>query len=327
MKKILITGGAGFIGLHLAKKIQSLGDSQVILADDFSRARQDPDLDELLAHKNVELLKLDLTDRHAFEQLGTDYDSIYHLAAMVGVQKVTDEPEQVLKVNALSTLNLLEFASTLSSLKFFLFSSTSEVYSGTLKCFELEIPTPETVPLTLEDTSSPRLSYAISKIYGEALCHAWRKKNLPTCVVRFHNVYGPRMGFRHVIPELMKKIHDGQSLLLKSPTHTRAFCYVEDAVESMLCLRKCPDAIGSTIHVGNSSEEITMRKLAESIMSVMNKNIPIEDGGEQPGSPKRRCPNIDRLMRLTCFEPKVNIMEGLEKTFLWYKNRLDNPHE
>ena len=168
------------------------------------------------------------------DDLPRDIDIVFHGAAILGVQQVLDAPDRVLEINAASTLNVFNFARQLTGLKRVVFASTSEVYAGTLKHFGIPFPTPESVPICVDDLRLARTSYALSKVYGEAVAFAWRKSHdLPVTVVRYHNVYGPRMGFRHVVPQTFVKIAQStQSVDVPSAHHTRAFCYVEDAVEA-----------------------------------------------------------------------------------------------
>jgi nucleoside-diphosphate-sugar epimerase len=320
MSTVLVTGGAGFIGFHLAKKLLRDGYT-VDLVDNLARGRLDDDLKQLLTHPQARLIEADLTDPGTFGALRSDYDEIYHLAAVIGVKNVMEQPDRVLRVNAGGTLNLLEWVrDTQGRLRRFLFSSTSEVYSGTLRHYGIPIPTPETVPLTIDDVQSPRATYAISKILGEAACHAFlHRYGTPFTIIRYHNVYGPRMGFAHVIPELMLRARAAEDeLKVYSPDHTRAFCYVDDAVEATIRLAESRMALGEIIHVGNPSEEISIRVLADRIMGIVRPGLRIRPLENQPGSPSRRCPSTDKMGRLTSFQPRVSLEAGLRKTWRWY---------
>lgn len=320
MSTVLVTGGAGFIGFHLAERL--LRDSHTVdLVDNLARGKVDDDLNTLLAHPRSRFLEVDLTEPTTFSRLRADYEHIYHLAAVIGVKNVMEQPDRVLWVNAVGTLRLLEWAKdTQRRLRRLLFSSTSEVYAGTLRHYGIPIPTPETVPLTVDDVGAPRATYAVSKILGEAACHAFlRQHGTPFTIVRYHNVYGPRMGFAHVIPELMLRAWRAENELeVYSPDHTRAFCYVEDAVEATVRLCRSEAAVGETVHVGNASEEVSMRDLAERIVGLVNPGLRVVALPTHSGSPARRCPSTGKLAELVGFTAGISLADGLPRTWAWY---------
>lgn len=322
MSKILITGGAGFIGVALATRLANNNNHQVTLVDNLSRGVLDSDLETLLESENVTLVQGDLTDVAFVASLGNDYDYIYHFAAVIGVQNVANNPERVLHVNAVTTLNMIEHAKSQKHLERFVFSSTSEVYAGTLKQGMLPVPTPEDIVLCLDDINSERSTYALSKIYGESIVtNNGKKFEIPYTILRYHNVYGPRMGYQHVIPELILKISKSDVLDIYSPTHTRAFCYVDDAVTATILSAERGETLNQVVNVGNSDEEISINDLANKICHVLSKTIPINKLSDTPGSPARRCPDVSKLSKLTGYAPKVSLLDGIEKTSKWYLER------
>lgn len=249
---------------------------------------------------------------------------------MVGVRHVLDRPDRVLYVNTISTLNLFEWLrESKARVKRVLFSSTSEVYAGTMKHYGVPVPTPEEVNLTLDDVRLPRTSYALSKITGEGVCFAYHHKHgIPITVVRYHNVYGPRMGFVHVVPELLIKAHRANDRLeVYSPDHTRAFCYVDDAVEGTIRLTEADTALGEVVHVGNGREETTIRGLAEQIIQLVHPGLKIQPLAMQEGSPTRRCPDTGKMKRLVDFEARVPLKDGLARTWAWYREHVNDVHE
>jgi len=326
--RILITGGAGFIGYHLASYLAGREGCELTLIDDLSRGRTDDALNALAERANVRLVTGDLTRPDAFDQLEPDFDYIYHMAAIVGVKNVVSRPRDVLNVNALATIHCYEFAARCPNLKRVLFASTSEVYAGTLKHFGMDVPTPETTPIALDDVASPRCSYALSKLFGEAVAASWREATgLPSTVVRFHNVYGPRMGFFHVMPEMFVKVMAGGDVDLPSPEHTRAFCYVDDAVKSMVLATEAEGGAGQTLNVGNGSQEVEIRELAATIARVLGRDVRFVELPETPGSPRRRCPNTEKIEAITGFVADTSLEHGIEATWDWYRDRLDDRYE
>ena len=215
MSKILVLGGAGFIGYHLIKALIQDRDNKIHVVDNLSRGRMDADFKELLKNPKIDFIQADLTDPHAFSHLESDYDFIYHLAAIIGVKNVINNPDRVLYVNTVSTLNLFEWLkNNHEKPERVLYSSTSEVYAGTMRHYGVPVPTDEEVNLTVEDIKSPRTTYALSKMIGESACFSYYKKyNIPITIVRYHNVYGPRMGYAHVIPEIMIRTHKANEYL------------------------------------------------------------------------------------------------------------------
>ncbi len=320
MKKVLITGGAGFIGYHLALNLSNKGYA-IDIVDNFSRGIKDSFLLELVKNKKVNLINLDLLDKNSFNKLKNDYTIIYHLAAIIGVQFVLKAPYDVLTKNMELLQNVIEFGKKQSNLKRLVFTSTSEIYAGTLKYFTLPIPTPETTPLTVTGLSENRTSYMLSKIYGEAVC---LHSGLPVTIIRPHNFYGPRMGLSHVVPELFKKTFFSQTkeLIVFSPQHQRTFCYIDDAVEMMQRLAESETSIGEAFNVGNESPETTIKSLAEKILTITGSPMVIKLGPVTEGSPSRRCPDMTKTTKETEYLPSFSLDDGLKRTFQWYKTNV-----
>jgi UDP-glucose 4-epimerase/UDP-glucuronate decarboxylase len=318
-RRIIITGGAGFIGYHLALRLSQESGNEITLVDNFARGKLDEDLQSLVVMPNVELISADLTQLSSFDQLGRGYDEVYHLAAVIGVDNVLERPHEVVRVNAVTTLLLLDWFVQSDSRKL-LFSSTSEAYAWTQQFYELPIPTPEDVPLALTDLSNRRSSYAGSKIFGElAITQYCNVYNLPFVIVRYHNVYGPRMGYAHVIPELHSRALDGQDpLVVFSADHSRAFCYVTDAVEATIKAMREPAADGRTINIGNDQEEVTIGQLAKKVLETAQINAGIARQQAENDPIVRRCPDISRARRLLDYEPHTMLDEGLDLTLNWY---------
>ena len=208
MYKCLITGGAGFIGFHLASYLVDNG-NQVTILDNFDRGKNDEDFSNLLDNKKIQFLRVDITCPTAFANL-SDYDLIFHLAAINGTKNFYNIPEKVIKVGILGTINILDWFKKQKKGRL-LFSSSSEAYSGALDLMkeDFPIPTPEDIPLVISDPSNLRWSYGGSKIMGEILMHSYAKSynlNSRICVIRYHNIYGPRMGYEHVVPQFIERI-------------------------------------------------------------------------------------------------------------------------
>ena len=315
--RVLLLGGAGFIGLHLARRLTREGHS-VTIVDDFSRGRDDADLDAVRAHPAVTVRSADLTSPATWADLPHGWDQIYLLAAVVGVRNVEKDPARVVRVNTLAAMHLIEW---LGPDDHVFFASTSEVYAGGVDAGIVDVPTAETAPVMIADVTAPRFAYAISKLLGEAgFIHSGRARGFKAVVGRFHNVYGPRMGADHVIPEMTLRALRGEDpFRVPGADQYRAFCYVDDAVEAMLRLMATPEAAGQIVHIGDDSAETNIGDLAKVVLRATGATAGLAPEPAPPGSVRRRCPDLTRLRTLTGFEPSVPLEEGVRRTVEWYR--------
>jgi UDP-glucose 4-epimerase/UDP-glucuronate decarboxylase len=206
------------------------------------------------------------------------------------------------------------------------FASTSEVYAGGVDAGIVAVPSAEAVPVMIADPTAPRFAYAISKLLGEAaFTHGARARRFTAVVGRFHNVYGPRMGADHVIPEMSLRAMAGQDpFAVPGADQFRAFCHVDDAVEAMLrlmALAAAEPAAGRIVHIGNDSEETNIGDLAKLVLRVAGTDPVLAPRPAPPGSVHRRCPDLTLLRQLTGYEPAVPLEEGVRQTYAWYRDR------
>ena len=181
----------------------------------------------------------------------------------------------------------------------------------------MPIPTPEDILLVLPEPARPRSSYMLSKIYGEAMI---RQAGVPFTILRPHNLYGPRMGHSHVVPQLLERAclaERGGRLEVFSVDHSRSFCFIDDAVEMIIRAAMMRNCDGQLLNIGNQSEELSIGKLAEMIIAVVGKELTIDPKPATPGSPERRCPEMSRTAELTGYRARVPLWEGLERTYEW----------
>jgi UDP-glucuronate decarboxylase len=319
MARVLVLGGAGFVGYHLAERLAGEGHA-LTLVDDLSRGSMDGELAALCARPRVTFVQADLTREGALDPLPGDWDQVYMLAAIVGVRNVVGDPARVVRVNTLALLNVLAWLPGRGAALFF--SSTSENYAGGVASGTVPVPTPEDVPLSVADITAPRFAYAASKILGEAaVLHTLRAHGIRHVVGRFHNVYGPRMGADHVIPELSLRALRGEDpFRVYGPEQRRAFCHVTDAVEAMVRLMSLPSIPTPVVNIGNDAEETRVEDLARLILRAAGAAPRIEPVPAPAGSVDRRCPDIGRLRALTGFVPKVGLEAGVAETFAWYRD-------
>jgi UDP-glucose 4-epimerase len=320
--KTLIIGGGGFIGAHLAQKLVA-ADGSVDILDNFSRAVRDPFLQKIEEMKSVRLIDADMLDSATPTIMDDDYTAIYQFAAIIGVRHVLERPYEVLHKNVLIQAHAIELAKRQRELNRFVFASTSEVYAGSLKHMTLQVPTPEDVPIALTSLEHPRTSYMLSKIYGEAMC---QQSDLPFTIVRPHNVYGPRMGLAHVLPELIKKaraLPQGGQLEVASVDHRRAFCFIDDAIEILHNLASNPKAVDGTFNLGNQEQEVSIGEIARIVLEVTSrKDLEVVPLPETPGSPARRCPDMTKTTNLIGSLPFLSLKDGVERTYKWYTENV-----
>ncbi|MBU8772086.1 NAD-dependent epimerase/dehydratase family protein [Cytobacillus oceanisediminis] len=317
MEKVLVTGGTGFIGYHLVHELLNKG-YDVTVIDNLFRSQIDQECAKLL--KNVEFKSIDLS-APIDNKLSGSYKYVFHLAAINGVKYAEKIPDVVLKTNILSTINILEWCKN-NKPDSFIFASSSEVYSGAEQLDLISIPTNEKVPLVISDTDINRQSYAGSKLAGELLTLNYAKQHqFKSRILRYHNIYGPRMGFDHVIPEvIMRTLKNENPMNAYGANQTRAFCYISDAIEATIGVGLELEDPHLTVNIGNSGEETPIRNLYETITKMVGNVPELNEKSAPLGSVNRRCPDVSLLEGLIGYSPKISLQEGLIETINWYKN-------
>jgi len=314
MSRILVTGGTGFIGSFLVEHLSKGGDEIVVFDNNFrGKASNIANL------KSVKLIEGDVRKREDVDKVMGGVDVVYHLAAINGTKYFYEMPEKVLEVNVKGLINVLESAIE-HGVEKFIFTSSSEVYNQ-----PEHVPTTEKERIMIPDITNPRFSYAGSKIIGELFCINYGRKNkIKPIIVRYHNIYGPKMGHEHVIPEFiarMRKLSE-KSKKIKFPIEgtgeeTRAFCFVTDAVEATIIAAENGEK-NEIYNIGNNTTQTKIRDLAFMIAEILGIEITIETGKAKAGGTAARCPDIEKIKKLG-YMPKVGLKEGLKKTIEWYK--------
>ena len=315
-KRVLITGGTGFIGSVLVKALVNSGESVRVL-DNQSRGSMRR-LDGF--EGKFEMLKGDIRDPKVVEKACKGIDSVLHLAYINGTEFFYTKPELILEVGVKGMVNVLD-GCIKHHVQELLLISSSEVYQT-----PPIIPTPETVPLVVPDPLNSRYSYGGGKIISELLALNYGRKFFKrVLIVRPHNVYGPDMGWEHVIPQLTlrikniieKNMNEGTIKLQiqGSGKETRAYIYIDDFIGGIL---KVLDK-GKHLEIYNigTMKETSTKELAEGIGACFNIAINIVSGKLNKGSTLRRCPDITKLKKLG-FKQKTSLKDGLQKTVEWY---------
>lgn len=312
----LITGGAGFIGSHLAEALLSRGD-RVILLDDLSTGSVD-NLRHLRSNGNLQCFFDSVMNRHLLAEVVDESDVVYHLAAAVGVRRIIESPVRTIETNVKGTELVLEAAAKKHKLVFV--ASTSEVYGKNTK-----VPFAEGDDITLGPTAKSRWSYATSKALDEFLALAyWKEKHLPVVIGRLFNTVGPRQTARYgmVLPTFVGQALEALPLTVYgSGTQSRCFGYVGDAVDAILRLMDTDRAVGEVVNIGND-EEISIEGLARLVRERTGSSSAIEyipyDQAYEPGfeDMARRVPSVEKLLRLTGFRPSTPLSEIIDKVAL-----------
>ena len=312
--KVLVTGGTGFIGSYMSKYLDEKGYDVTICDNNFRRK-----IDDFIS--GIKIIQIDLTDRLQLEKLDTDYDCVYHFAAVNGTELFYNIPHIVLRTNALSNINILDWCVD-NNIKKVLSTSSSEVYCANK---EIEIPTPENVEMTIDDIYNPRFSYSGSKIFGELLFVNYNKMyDMNVKIVRPHNIYGPRGGFEHVIPQITKRIVEKENpFTIYGARQTRSFCYIKDAIRQMNCVMEY-DSDNMIYNVG-SEKEVLIKDLVHNMFNICKyqpESIVNQDAPK--GSVERRCPDMSLLKSQGFYQEYTNIEDGLEETCKWYMEFYNN---
>ena len=326
---ILITGAAGFIGFALAREAVKR-DIKVYLVDNFARGAKDDDLLSLCTSDNACLLEGDLLDPQFCAQLPfNEVKTFYHFAAINGTQNFYERPYEVIKANFSTLTNVLDAIPLNSNLNF-VYSSSSEAYAGSVELDIAPIPTPEAVPLTILDPLNSRWSYGASKLLAEIALNSFAKnKSIRPFIVRFHNIYGPRMGFKHVIPNFVEKIinilESGSTTCeIMGAQQTRSFCYIQDAVRALMTFSRL-DIEPGIYNIGDPREEISIQNLYKKCEKILSPDLSTDVISIPPllGDVSRREPDITKLTSLG-FAPQNSLDDGLKLTISWYRNYFDS---
>ena len=319
INKIIITGGAGFIGFNLASQLAK-ENYNVIIWDNLSRGKYDAYLKNLLRKKNVKFIKKDLTKKINVKKMNVSH--IFHLAGSVGVSNVNKNPYNSFLNNFLTLKNIVDFNRSLKKQAKLILFSTSEVYSNLIKKKMIRFPIKETNDIIIENKIINRDSYFLSKIFNEKFLQL---SNLNYLILRPHNIFGPRMGYSHVVPELAKRMLNNKNkkeIKIYSPNHRRAFCYIDDAIHQILKLSMNKNIKNEIFNIGNMQEEIKMMDIAKKIKLILNISSKLKRGKITKGSPSRRVPDMSKTLKKIQRKKFIKLNEALKLTLSWYRNQL-----
>jgi len=305
--KALLTGGAGFIGSHLAERLLA-GGHEVMILDNLSTGSID-NIAHLKGTRGFSYCIDSVTNEPLLAELIDRADVVFHLAAAVGVKLIVEQPVQTIETNVHGTEVVLKHAN--KKKKLVVIASTSEVYGKSA-----DVPFREEADLVLGATMKHRWAYASSKIIDEFLALAyWKEKKLPVIIVRFFNTVGPRQTGRYgmVLPTFVRQALLGHPItVFGDGTQSRSFTYVGDVVEALVALAQEPRAIGQVFNVGNTGE-VTIADLAQHVKTLTGSQSPIQyipyDEAYEAGfeDMPRRVPDISKIRALIGYEPQLSL--------------------
>ncbi len=319
-KRILITGGAGFIGTAVCRQLAD--NNRIVLYDSLRRNALKGT--SLLEHPNVQLVVGDVLDRRKLTEAIEGTQLVLHMAAVAGIDTVVRSPIHTMQVNILGTVNLLDaLEPILDDVERFVFFSTSEVFGS------YAYKRRESETTNLQPVGEGRWTYSVSKLAAEHLVHSYyRERALPTVLVRPFNVYGPgqvgegavHVFVNHALRGVPLEIHgDGDQI--------RSWCYIDDMVEGVLLCLEDEQAVANVFNIGNPRGTTTILSLAEKIVALADSRSPIVHIPKRYVDIELRIPSIQQAQTLLGYQPQVDLTEGLQRTIAWYRALLHGQDE
>jgi UDP-glucose 4-epimerase len=311
--RILLTGGGGFIGTSLARRL--LESNDVVVFDNGHRdAMKDS---RLLGHPRLRVIQGDVLDAAALREAMKGCRMVVHLAAIAGVDTVLKMPVTTMKVSLIGTYNALEAAIAETGVLRFVDFSTSEVF-GTYayKVSEGDVT-------TLGAVGEARWTYAVSKLATEHLAHNYHVQyGLPAVSIRPFNIYGPGQVGEGAIHRFIVRALRGEDLELHNDgSQIRAWCYIDDIVEAVLLVLEKPEAVGHAFNIGNARSVCTIYDLARHVVRISGSASKLRFVEWNHPDVELRIPNIDKARQRLGYEPRVDLEEGLARTIAWYRER------
>jgi len=320
--RVLVTGGAGYIGSHLVDALIKRGD-EVLVIDNLSTGKIE-NIRHVLGHPTFHFINDSILNEALLERFVPSMDLIFHLAAAVGVRNVLQDPLAAINTNVRGTEVVLGLA--FKYWKRLVLASTSEIYGKAS-----HVPFREDDDRVLGSTAVARWSYSMSKAIDEHFAFAYTVKGLPVSILRYFNSYGPRLderGYGSVVANLTRQALRGEPLTVHGDgKQTRCFTYIDDTVAGTLLAGEVKEAIGEAFNIG-SPNETSILDLAKLIKRLTRSKSPIAFQayeayyGEGFEDPRRRVPSVDKAKRLLGFAPKVDLETGLKKTIAWCREHF-----
>lgn len=312
---LLLTGGAGFIGTALTRRLCE-GGNRVRIFDNLRRnALAEAGLD---THPNVELIVGDVRDAKALREATRGADYVVHMASIAGVDTVLKNPVLTMEVSLEGTMNALRAAQEAGGVKRFVDFSTSEVFgSYAFRVREADVT-------SLGAVGEARWTYAVSKLATEHLAHNyWKQHGLPTCSIRPFNIFGPGQVGEGAIHAFVVRALGGQPITIHNEgDQIRSWCFIDDIVDAIELALARDEAIGQSFNVGNPRSTITIYQLARLVVRLAESSSPIEFVRWDFPDVELRIPDVKKAERLLGFRARVDLEDGLARTIAWYRQKL-----
>jgi nucleoside-diphosphate-sugar epimerase len=318
-KTVLITGGAGFIGTALTRRL--VPSNEVRILDTLRRnALAAAGLD---THPNVTLVKGDVCDRDTVYAATKDVDYVVHMASIAGVDTVLANPVPTMEISLEGTMNVLRAARDVGQgrVKRFIDFSTSEVFGAyAFRVREADVT-------SLGAVGEARWTYAVSKLATEHLAHNYFKQfGLPTCAIRPFNIYGPGQVGEGAVHAFVKRAIANQPITIHNEgDQIRSWCYIDDIVEGILAALSRDEAVGESFNIGNARSTVTIYQLARLVVQLAESKSPIEFVPWDFADVELRIPDVRKAERLLGFRAQVDLEDGLARTIAWYRERMSSP--
>jgi len=315
-KKILITGGGGFIGSFLAKTLCQY-QNRIVLLDACDPANSSAQEMGLLDQDNIEFIQANILNQLDVLKLPKDFDYIIHAAGILGIKKVCEYPLLTADVNVFGTRNVLELARQQKDLKRFILFSTSEVYGPHAEDVREEAPS--VIP-----NVGMRWVYASSKQFSEYLLKAFIKEYaIPGVIIRPFNVYGPfRKGSNAFTTFVTRALANEEIIITGDGKQSRCWCYIDDFVQGIIQSLIKENIIGEAFNLGNSNESLSMFDLAQKICKLTNSQSTIRILGNKEEDVQDRQPNISKAKQLLDYQPQIDIETGITKVAEWLASSI-----
>lgn len=308
-KRIFITGGAGFIASMLISRLAE--QNQIVVYDNYTRnTLKGTAYDK---HPNVQQIQGDVLDYDALKLAMSGAQLVVHAAAIAGIESTVRNPVTTMRVNMIGAANAMQAAQEVGGVERFVDFSTSEVFGS--HAFKVD----EGQQTVTGAVGEARWTYAVSKLAGEHLAHAYHKQyGLPTVTVRPFNVYGPGQTGEGALSIFVRKALNNEDLVIFGDgSQIRAWCFVDDMVEGVLCALEHPNAVGESFNIGNARAVTTIYGLAQAVCRVVNSSSKIVFRDALSADIELRIPKIGKAKDLIGFEAKVDLEEGLKRTATW----------
>ncbi len=318
-ERILVTGGAGFIGSAFARKV--IDDNEIVVLDTFQRdsLQHWPGLRE---HRNMTVVKGSVLEESDVQRAMDGATMVVHAAAVAGVDTVIAQPTRTMRVNIIGTWRVLEAAVAAGNIRRFVDFSTSEVFgTHAFKVSEGDVT-------SLGAVGEARWTYAVSKLATEHMAHTYHREfGLPTVALRPFNIYGPRQVGEGAVHHFIRRAIAGEPLHIHNDgAQIRSWCFIDDIIEALCRSLVLESPVGQSLNIGNPRSTITIYNLAREVVRVAESNSPIQFVEWNHADVELRIPNVDKARATLGFTASVDLEEGLRRTIRWYRERGGEGH-